>query len=63
MEKKIIEDKQFQFNKLRCKYPDRIPVIIEENPMVNDEVIQDNYNSENDYTWDDNKQHTEQCFF
>lgn len=37
--------------------------IIEENPMVNDEVIQDNYNSEDDYTWDDNKQHTEQCFF
>ena len=32
MEKKTIEDKQFQFNKLRCKYPDRIPVIIEENP-------------------------------
>ena len=38
-------------------------IIIEENPMVNDEVIQDNYNSEDDYTWDDNKQHTEQCFF
>ena len=38
-------------------------IIIEENPMVNDELIQDNYNSEDDYTWDDNKQHTEQCFF
>ena len=38
-------------------------IITEENPMVNDEVIQDNYNSEDDYTWDDNKQHTEQCFF
>lgn len=38
-------------------------IINDENPIVNDEVIYNYYNSEDDYTWDDNKQHTEQSFF
>ncbi len=38
-------------------------VIKEDNPIVNDEIIQENYESDNDYTWDDNKQHTEQNFY
>ena len=34
MEKELSEDKQFQFNKLRCKYPDRVPIIIEESTNI-----------------------------
>lgn len=38
-------------------------VIKEDNPIVNDEIIQENYELDDDYTWDDNKQHTEQNFY
>lgn len=38
-------------------------IITDENPITINDTNQENHNSEDDYTWDDNKQHTEQHFY
>lgn len=38
-------------------------IITDENPITINDTNQENNNSEDDYTWDDNKQHTEQHFY
>ncbi len=38
-------------------------VIINDDTISNEHIIQETPNVDDDYTWDDNKQHTEQHFY